>query len=850
MDLWRVELKFQGMCCNLVGKLPVEKRHYLKDFPTKLSVSMKAKYSAIPATSFFCKFASKDAAELIEYLKRKGMATCVTFPYYKYIFTLYLVVPSDLPQLKCLQRLKKTGANVESLCRDDDGVVIGVLNREINKAAEERIVQKQMQLKEAAMSARKLSTTMGDPLLEFDILLERLPTTKSAINICAQFMRKQKARYDDMWQRVVDAMESFDADKGRLNVVFLAHEVIRNVRGGTNDDRSNDALKASPLIRAGERIFHRLVDVLDTKYKDSTTVKEILALWTKWDVRFDGTEIEHPSMIASSADLSTDEIDVGLTDTTASSPSTGEVVVASTATSPEVVDLMRKHAITLGAWEIYLSRANADELYEIDHVLTLNENYATFLPATFDASSNDGGNRRYGADQFLHRYVKKNFKQLIDTHQTSVEPEQMRTSGEVLKEALVCTWEFDGEAQRSIYKSDDAFIDECWRKLEARMPCDNLNAYVMSYLKRCNQHLYSQNPDFVALSALSETGTASETHICAALLKVWPTMTDAAKAKLGEIGPEVARRVARVAVGACADGKPPHISRLILAEASKQDKVSKRRGKWWSPGMRSTIQEAYRRQAKRRPTDDVIEDPNTRPTQKPKTDTSPPPPELTDEELAALKARIPKPPQLKFHKVKTKDIQRIESNINGKLGMAISGIPNSGRGMFNLSEHAWPAFSVVCIFGSRRISEEMHHDGLNKVARCGEVGETFVVVNGEVKEVEKFMEQYGHRLIEYDGLVDAEGSMGGFPNDRVYEYPEEMYWDASGFYNNTILCPGCIVDPSKPESKIVLDQLYLVTWKEVEPLHEFFLAYGTSYYEDDDGSGSNSGESKKKAIKR
>ncbi|KAG9398381.1 hypothetical protein AC1031_014719 [Aphanomyces cochlioides] len=827
MDLWRVELKFQGMCCNLVGKLPVEKRHYLKDFPTKLSVSMKAKYTAIPATSFFCKFASKDAAELIEYLKKKRMAACVTFPYTKYIFTLYLVVPSELPQLKCLQRLKKTGANVDSLCRNDDGVVIGVLNREINKAAEDRLKEKQMLLKETALNARKLSTTIGDPLLEFDILLERLPMTKSAIEICAHFMLKQSQNYDGIWSRVYESMRGFDGVKGRLNVVYLAHEVFRKVRGGTTEGHDNATLKASPLVRAGQRILFKLLDELDDKCRQSTVVKEILDLWTKWEIRYD-RDIDTLSPLLDPTDI--------LTDTTASSPSTCEVPVQTPASS-KVLELMRKHNITLGAWEIYLSRANEDELYEIEHVLTLNENYSTFLPPK--ALENDVSNRRYGADQFLHRYVKKNFKQLIDTHHTSVEPEQMRTNGEVLKEALICTWEFDGEAQRSIYKSDDSFIDECWRKLEARMPCDNLNAYVMSYLKRCNQNLYSNNPDFVALTALSESDSATEKDYSSTLLKVWPKMSDEAKARLDVITLDVLRRITRTAVAACADGKPPNISGLIIAEAGRMDRSKKGgRSKWWSPRMRQTIQDAYRRLngGKRHASDD----PNTRPTQRVK---ETPPPELTEEELAALKSRIPKPPQLKFNKVRLKDIQRVETNINGKLGMAISGIPNSGRGMFNLSQHAWPAFSVVCIFGSRRISEADHHDGLNKVARCGEVGETFVVVNGEVKEVDKFMEQYGHRLIEYDGLVDAEGSMGGFPNDRVYEYPEDIYWDASGFYNNTILCPGCIVDPAKPESKIVLDQLYLVTWKEVPPLHEFFLAYGTSYYEEEDGE-------KRKPIKR
>ncbi|KDO31630.1 hypothetical protein SPRG_03550 [Saprolegnia parasitica CBS 223.65] len=801
-DVWRVEVKFQGVSMSLVGKLPAEKRHYLKDFPKKLSVSTKTKYSAVPGTSFFCKFASKDASELLAYLKRKRMALCVSFPYAKYIFTLHLVAPVDLHQLKSLQRLKRTGASVESLCRDDDGVVIGVISKEINKEIEDKLLQKKQSLAEAAVKAKTLSTSLNDPLLELDMLLERLPETKSAIEICMRFILKQEHGFDSIWRRILAATEALEHNKGKLNVIFLAHEVFRKVRGGTNDEHGNSRLASSPLVVASEKVLYQLLDLMDDDWKELTVVREILVLWEKWHIPF-----KRPTM---ALDLPFES----LANSTASSSPISDLPSSA---SPQVAELMRKHNITPGAWEIYLSRANEDELYEIDHVLTLNE-----------------ANRRYWTDQFLHRYVKKNFKQLIDTHHTSVEPEHMRTSGEVMQEALACTWDFDAEATKSIFHSDACLIDELWRKLEARMPCDNLNAYVMSYLKRCNHTLYSQNPDFNKLVAVVEAfGDVDLGEVKRLLGVVW-TLSERANTALDDLIDDRLLTVARTAVAAAKDGKALNVSRLITFHFSKQIKTSTK-GKWWSPRMKSTIHEAYKRSAKTEAKQMHL--------------VKETPPELTDEELAALKASIPKPPPLKFTKVKLKDIQRTESNINGTMGMAISGIPNSGRGMFNLSKHPWPAFSVVCIFGSRRISEEMHHDGLNKVARCGEVGETFVVVNGEVKEVDRFVEQYGHRLVEYDGLVDAEGSMGGFPNDRVYEYPEDIYWDASGFYNNSILCPGCIVDPTKPDSKIVLDQLYVVTWKEVPPMHEFFLAYGTSYYEDDASTPNDDGP-KKKAIKR
>lgn len=201
--------------------------------------------------------------------------------------------------------------------------------------------------------------------------------------------------------------------------------------------------------------------------------------------------------------------------------------------------------------------------------------------------------------------------------------------------------------------------------------------------------------------------------------------------------------------------------------------------------------------------------------------------------LEEIRQRIPDPPPLNFKRCKLKDIFRQEENPGGKIGVGPSGIPDAGNGLFNISGKTWPMLTVVCIFGSRRITKEMHHDGLNKVARCGELGETFVVVNGQVQSVEDFQVRYGHRLVPYDGLVDAEDQVGGYPNDRVYEYPPDIYWDASGLHNNSILTPGCIIDPNPAGAAIVLDQLYVVTWKDVLDREEFFLAYGTSYYDED-----------------
>jgi len=195
---------------------------------------------------------------------------------------------------------------------------------------------------------------------------------------------------------------------------------------------------------------------------------------------------------------------------------------------------------------------------------------------------------------------------------------------------------------------------------------------------------------------------------------------------------------------------------------------------------------------------------------------------------------IPDPPKLLFEVVDEETIVYSENEKDGLVAVAPSGIPNAGRGLFNLSGREWPEMSVVCVFGKRRLTDEMHHDGLNKVARCGEVGETYVVVNHKVLPVREFLDKYEKRIQPYDGLLDAEGCVGGMPNDRVYEFPDKVYWEASEMHNNLIIVPGCLLDENDPKAPVILDQLYLITTRPVKAGREFFLAYGTSYYEEDE----------------
>lgn len=109
-DNWNLDVKFQGHSIGLVGRLPAEKRVLLRDFPHKLVVSTKAKLAAIPHKGFFCKFFAKNCEEMKMYMKKHECALCVQFGASTFNFTLYLIVPTSLRGLKCLHRLRKSGA--------------------------------------------------------------------------------------------------------------------------------------------------------------------------------------------------------------------------------------------------------------------------------------------------------------------------------------------------------------------------------------------------------------------------------------------------------------------------------------------------------------------------------------------------------------------------------------------------------------------------------------------------------------------------------------------------------------------------------------------------------------------
>ncbi|OWZ18287.1 hypothetical protein PHMEG_0007648 [Phytophthora megakarya] len=810
-DNWRLDVKFQGRSIDLVGRLPAEKRSLLRDFPRRLAVGTKAKLSAIPQKGFFCKFFAKNVEEMKVYMKKHECALCVQFVASTFNFTLYLLVPVALKGLKCLHRLRKNGASpdsIKSLCTDRDGVVIGFIVSEVNVEMEEKLHERMKVMEELESTAKAISHTFGDPMLEFDLLIDQLDTKPSAIQACSKFIVRHQHLHDAICQKLAQSMDAMQSSKARASVVYVVHDVVKAVRANFQQKDRNVKMRESALVLSLEKILFQLAQKLKGDAKHNPNVRAVFEFWTKWGLQY-SAPVEDEDVSKYDAMLKIDETFEMLE---------REVSLVTDASSSPVKP-----------------SAPPEEMEELDTVLDLNAKYYGFN--SWDPS--DKGGRR-GGEMFLHHYAKSMMPWLLhaSTSSNSSSGKRKRAKGslELLRDAFLCTWDLDPTAARAVSDIEHSLLDDMWRKMEF-VKCQNPSAFVFGKVRRVKTIQFANSPAMDAILKSVENESKVKSHaLVSELTKVFKLDTMAhemvakvkSKSDLCYIAKELCDRCRHHMVA----NPSVHMVKLCQKVLASNNPM-----KAYSSAMKSMISRQMKMSS-------VFEAKKKRKLESSSASSSPiteseasnsPHSDLTDAELAAVKRRIPKPPKLSFKKVDLKTITYQETNDNGTVGVAVSGIPNAGRGLFNLSDHAWPAFSVVCIFGVRRITKEMHHDGLNKVARCGELGETFVVVNGTVRDVDKFQTQYGHRLMPFDGLVDADGSVGGFPNDRVYEYPADVYWDASGFYNNCILVPGCVIEnPQDTTSPIVLNQLYIVTWKEVAVREEFFLAYGTSYYEEDE----------------
>lgn len=176
--------------------------------------------------------------------------------------------------------------SIKSLCTDREGVMIGFVVTEVNAELEEKLQEKQKVMQELASTAKAISSTFGDPMLEFDLLIDQLDTKPSAIQvrfdecnalrprispmncdcvwqICSKFIVRHQHLHERIGQKLVETMESLhESTKGRSNIVFVIHDVIKSVRAAFPPKDRNEKMRESRLVQSLERILYPITKML------------------------------------------------------------------------------------------------------------------------------------------------------------------------------------------------------------------------------------------------------------------------------------------------------------------------------------------------------------------------------------------------------------------------------------------------------------------------------------------------------------------------------------------------------------------------------------------------------------
>lgn len=236
----------------------------------------------------------------------------------------------------------------------------------------------------------------------------------------------------------------------------------------------------------------------------------MLDFWTKWGLEYskpiEDAEDEAAALAKSNV-ISRIDQSIEILEKEAAMSTDASTSPVKPSTSPEVLTFMKTHGIQAGPWEIYLSRATAQELGELGAACKLNTSYFRFN--NWDPS--EKGGRRHG-EYFLHQYVKVHMPWLL--HPSSAAPsssgkrKREKDSLTILREAFLCTWDLDHAATRAVSDIDRALLDDIWKKMETEK-CLNASAFVFGKVRRMKTIEFAKSPLTDAISKMVE----DEAHV-------------------------------------------------------------------------------------------------------------------------------------------------------------------------------------------------------------------------------------------------------------------------------------------------------------------------------------------------
>jgi hypothetical protein len=208
--------------------------------------------------------------------------------------------------------------SIKSLCTDRDGVMIGFIVSEVNSELEEKMHERQKVMQELVSTAKAMSNTFGDPMLEFDLLIDQLDTKPSAIQVrnfpqllhvaceirlfdldpccncdccrvdaffdrfvcilaqvCSKFIIRHQSLHERIREKLCETIDTLQTSKGKSNIIYVVHDVIKSVRAGFPQNERNAKMRESPLVTSLGKVLYTLVQKLpeDARHCVSTAYR-------------------------------------------------------------------------------------------------------------------------------------------------------------------------------------------------------------------------------------------------------------------------------------------------------------------------------------------------------------------------------------------------------------------------------------------------------------------------------------------------------------------------------------------------------------------------------------------------
>lgn len=87
------------------------------------------------------------------------------------------------------------------------------------------------------------------------------------LQICSEFIIRHHSLHERIQDKLCQTMDEMGSSKGRANILFVVHDVVKSVRAGFPQHDRNEKMRGSPLVLSLEKIMHQLVQKLPRETK-------------------------------------------------------------------------------------------------------------------------------------------------------------------------------------------------------------------------------------------------------------------------------------------------------------------------------------------------------------------------------------------------------------------------------------------------------------------------------------------------------------------------------------------------------------------------------------------------------